>query len=128
VNSRFYERNSGSGLVEEILSGARRQAESFSQVLNEYSLYNMANKRLLELQSQLVEQSKVVGEIRKELEEVERLKKPKPERRAVQERFRVESGALDELRRCIIVLEGIEPPEMPDWLVSFMREVIAEYV
>jgi len=114
--------------VEEVLGGARRQADGFNQVLNEYALYSMANKRLLELQPQLVEQSKAVGELRKKLEEVERKNKPPGERRAVQERFRVESGALDELRRCIIVLEGIEPPEMPDWLVSFMREVIAEYV
>lgn len=73
MNGRFYERNSGARLVEEVLNSAVQLTDTFQVAMNEYIRFHLVNERLKELQPQLAEQQKKVNGLRQELEKAERL-------------------------------------------------------
>ena len=125
MEAQFYKRNSGVRVVEELFCGAVEQADSFQKVLNEYTRFHLASERLKELQPQLDTQKKKVDELRKELEKTEKKKNLQNQVTAIQEEYRIESAALDELARCVNVLNGVKQPVFPSWLSDFLREVVA---
>ena len=125
MDAKFYSSNSGTRLVEELYSAAGGQADGFQVVLNEYTRFHLVNERLKELQPQLDEQKTKVEKLRKELEKAE---KKNQGSQAMQQKYKNERAALDEIARCVNILNGVKPPEFPDWLVSFIREVVEEKV
>ena len=128
MDAKFYERNSGVRLVEKLYGDANSQAEGFQVVLNEYTRFHMAKERLVELQPQLDEQKMKVDELRKELEQAEGNKKQQNQVLALQQQYKNERGALDELARAVNVLHTVKQPEIPSWLVGFLRGVVGERV
>lgn len=124
MNSEFYKANSGTRLAEELLSSVQHQAEGIPALLNSYLRFHLAAERLPELQAQLVEQEKKVERLRKELEKAEK-NKAKNAGAAEREEYKVERGALDELRKYVIYLKGVNQPEIPAWLKAFLREVVS---
>jgi len=123
MESRFYKSRSGTGAVEELYSQARSQADVFQNVLNEYTRFHLAAERLNELRPQLDEQKLKVDKLLKELEKAEQKNQVSQD---MQQKYKGERGALDEIARCVNILHGVKPPEIPDWLVSFIREVVGE--
>jgi len=125
MDAKFYERNSGTRLVEETFRGAVRLAEGFQVVLNEHVRFHLVNERLKELQPQLDAQSEKLEGLRKKLEKAEKQKKPRNQVKAIREEYRIESQALDELARCVNVLHSVnKPPVIPEWLTGFLKDVV----
>jgi len=125
MDAKFYSSNSGTRLVEELYSAAGGQADGFQVVLNEYTRFHLVNERLKELQPQLDEQKTKVEKLRKELEKSKQ-KNQDSQSSAMQQKYKNERAALDEIARCVNILNGVKPPDFPDWLVSFIREVVGE--
>lgn len=121
----FYSRNAGARLVEDVYSGATSKAENFQVVLFEYIKFHMTVERLKELLPQLDEQTKVVETLRKELRAAEEKKVLKTERVAIQEKYVTERSALDELTRCVSILQGVKKPEFPAWLTDFLLDAVS---
>ena len=125
MDAKFYSSNSGTRLVEELYSAAGGQADGFQVVLNEYTRFRLVNERLKELSPRLDQQIWDDETLRKELEKAE---KKNQGSQAMQQKYKNERAALDEIARCVNILNGVKPPDFPDWLVSFIREVVEEKV
>lgn len=129
MDAKFYSSNSGTRAVEELYSHANSQADVFQVVLNQYTRFHLANERLKELTPQLNEQKTKVEKLRKELEKAEGKNMNQNQEReysALQQQYKNERAALDEIVRCVNILYGVKPTAFPDWLVCFFREVVGE--